>query len=67
MNIGDEIALRVRVPRSRPIGHIRRQTFRRCQARTLADEQNDNGRVEQLADIIEHTDPAVANDKRPAE
>src|ERR1700747_1359108 len=64
MNVGDEVSVRVRVSRSRRIGHVRRETFRGGKTRPLPDQQYDHTGRKKLADIVHDADASVAHDKR---
>src|SRR5262245_39394110 len=66
VDVGDEISLRVGVPGSRAIGHVRRQTLRRRKAGPLADEQHYDARLQELADVIHDANAAVPHGERHA-
>jgi hypothetical protein len=63
VDVGDEIALGVGVARARSIREIRRQTLRRCQTGTLANEQNDHFRIENVTDVVENAHATMADKK----
>jgi hypothetical protein len=64
VDVGDEIALGIGVPGARPISEIRRQALGRGQSGPLADEQHNYRRTEDLADIVQDANAAIADHKR---
>src|SRR5262249_12053546 len=61
VDVRDEIALRIGMSRTRPIGKVSRQALRSGQSRSFADEQNNNFRIENIANIVEDSDAAMAD------
>ena len=48
------------------IGHIRREALCGQQAGPFSNEEHHDGRSEQLANIVQHPDTAIADGKGPA-
>ena len=67
MNIGDKVAVGVRVTGARAVRHVGGKAFRRGQARAFADQQNGDARIQQLADFIQDSDAAVVDHERSAD
>ena len=67
VDVGDQVAAGVVVAGAGAIGHVGREALGGRQPGPLADQEDDHGRVEQLADVVEHADAAVADEERPAE
>ncbi len=63
VNVGDQIPSRVGVTGARPIGEVRRQTLGGCETGTLADQEHDDLWIELLANVVEHADSAMTDDK----
>jgi hypothetical protein len=67
VNIRNEVAIRVGVRSSGAVGHVSRKAFGSGQPGPLSNQENNNIGREQLADFIENSHAAVANEKRLAD
>ena len=67
MNVRDQIPPRIIVPGPGPVCHVGRKALSSCQPWALSNQEHDDQRVENFADIVEHAHPAMANEKRLAE
>src|SRR5256885_16937246 len=63
VDVRDEVALSVGVARTRTPGEIGRQALCRCQSGPLADQQHDDLRIEQRADVVEDADATVTDEE----
>ena len=67
VNVGDKVSACVVVPVPGAKGHVGRKARGRRQAGPLADQEDHDRRVEQLAQVVEHAHAAMTDEKRLAE
>ncbi len=67
VNVRDQVAVGIRVTRIGLECHVRRQAFSSGEARTFANQQHDDFRAQQLANVIDHSHAAIMRCKRLAE
>jgi hypothetical protein len=65
VDVGDQVAVGVSMGRVRFECHVGGEAGRRRQSRPLADQEDDDFRRQEFADVVDDADAAVADDERP--